>query len=391
MKKNTLKNNFWKNSAILLSIILLAMVASTVIDQNQPVVQAQANNSGSGQQLFCARDFSNFIINGLDFDGEGFTDYWRDILVIYNTNYCQYTDIDSMLDRIDKARKQIREAFYVCDNSTVTRVTAQYYQLSAELYYLRHFVDTKESPNPKASDAEKEQNVQLTPDVHTQFINMFVNKLKYFDTTTAEAVFLQIQQKYESKLTDYRNCEDPTLGMLIKKIDDLRHTIDTIQQLGQKFAEKTTARFNAMEKRIAANPGLLSAFSADGLGDFMGRVASVRVNSETPQQSTLWEQISNTAKVNAPVYQFPPGPVKAPTFNDIANDMSTIKKRDEQNDLDIQYVSEYDLKYRQVGGSGLDKLKDNLDSLIVTIDDSFAPIDAVEVCAANIVGKQCGG
>ncbi len=395
MKKIRLKfgGSFWEKLSVALLIVLVSLVFTNKFS-SFPIVRAQGlgTSSGSGEQLFCARDFSNFITNGLDFDGEGFVDYWRDILVIYNTNYCQFTDIDSMLKRIDGARKQLRQAFYVCDNKTVERVTAQYYQLSAELYYLRHFVDTKASPDPKATDVEKAEKVQKSPSVHDKFINMFVNKLKYFDSKKAEQIYVQIQQKYETKIDEYRNCTDPNFGALVQKVKDLSHTVETVQQMFKKFYETNSARIKAAKKKIADNPGLLSAFSADSMGDFMSRVTSTRINGESPSESTIWEQISNTAKENAPFYY---GTTKAypptVTFDTILDDLNTIRAREEQNDLDIRYVSAYDVKYRQVSGSGLDKLKDNLNSLITTIDETFSPIDQVKVCATYIVDKQCGG
>lgn len=376
----------------LIKLVVMVMILLTGGTGESVKAQALNNNSNGGQQLFCSRDFGTFITNGLDFDGEGFIDYWRDMLVIYNTNYCQYTDIDSLHNRIDKARKQIREAFYACDNDTADRVTGEYYQMSAELYYLRHFVSTKESPNPKASDKEKDQNVQLNASIHDMFINMFVKKLKYFNTDQAEIIFIQLKQKYESKLANYKNCSDPNIGMLKEKTVSLINTIETIKMLGKRFVESTQARWNAMEKRIAANPGFLAAPYHTSLGDVFTRFVGVRVNGEAPLESTIWEQISNTAKENAPFTYGKTKPLPAAiNFSVISNDLSTISARDQQNDMDIQYVSQYDLKYRQVGGSGLDKLKTNLITLQQTIEDTFKPMDQVRVCAAYIIGKQCGG
>lgn len=377
-----------------LGFMMLALIANDLSASTINVAQAQGlnNNASSGSQLFCKRDFGNFITNGLDFDGEGFIDYWRDIFVIYNANYCQFSDIDSLLNRIDKARKQIRQAFYVCDTSTTQRATAEYYQLSAEVYYLRHFVDTAEAPNPKNSEEEKNQKVQLRADVKTKFMEMFVNKLNYFDQKNAELVFEKIRSKYESKVESYKNCTDPNYEQLLERVKSIRNTFDTIEQLGKKFAERTQRRFNAMEKRIAENPGLISAFNSSGLGDFMNRATSFRVNNEPVQESTIWEQISGTAKENAPFYY---GTKKAmpPAINmeTISSDFQTIKKREEAANLDLIYISEYDLKYRQVSGAGLDKLRVNLDTLKETIVATFDPMNRVRICAANIVGKQCGG
>jgi hypothetical protein len=376
--------------ARLLIVLLLGMTAATGAP-SAAGAQGLDSNAGAGSQLFCKRDFGNFIVNGLDFDGEGFWDYWRDILVIYNTNYCQYMDIDSLLNRIDKARKQLRQAFYVCDDATVSRVTAEYYQLSAELYYLRHFVDTAETPNPKASEAEKAQKVASRSDIKAKFLQLFVTEKNYFDRQTGETEFLRISEKYAGKLESYRNCQDPNLAQLLERVESLGNTFETIEQLGKRFAERTKKRWSAMEKRVAENPGLITAFSADSTGDFFNRVIDFRVNNEPAGQATVWEQISQTAKENAPFsYTSEEMAAQPVNFNTVSADLDTITRRSSDDNLDLIYMAEYDLKYRQVQGLGLDKLTNNLTELKRIIMATFDPIDRLAVCTANIVGKQCG-
>lgn len=373
-------------AAWVVGLCLLSMPAVEIA-----AAQGLSNNSGSGQQLFCSRDFGNFLANGIDFDGEGFTDYWADILVVYNNNYCQFSDIDSLLNRIDKARKQIREAFYVCDSATAEKVKAQYYEMSAELYYLRHFVNTSPSPNPKDSQAEKEQKVALNPEVKGKFTTRFVNA-GYFDNATANTLYNKFQAKYENKLESYRNCTDPNLDALRLKIEELKNIVKTIENLGKKFAERTQKRFAAMEKRIAANPGLLTAFSADSAGDFFGRIVGAQVNGTPVQEATIWEDISNTAKENAPFYYgdtkaYPP----AITPQLLYGDITKVRQRAVNYGSEQGFVAEYDLKYRQIRDSGLDQMIVSLNELQTIVKDTYAPLDKIRVCTANIVGKQCGG
>jgi hypothetical protein len=383
MKNVCLKSAIWQKAGLTLLLLLMTF--------SQVQAQGLNSNAGSGTQLFCKRDFSNFLTNGIDFDGEGFLEYWTDILVTYNSNYCRYQDIDSLLNQIDKARKQIRQAFYVCDNATSSRVAAQYNQLSAELYYLRHFVDTAATPNPKVSDTEKAQKIIPNPDIRALFMKKFVTDKKYFDQPTGLAVFERISQKYASKLESYRNCVDPNLEQLYQRIDNLKTNLGAATQLWNKFKERTKSRFSAMQKRIDANPGLISAFGASSVGDFFNRVVDLRINAEPVGETTVWEQITFAAKENAPLSSNSNiASSQGITFNSVQADMSDIKARTDDGDMDLQYVSEYDLKYRQVQGIGLDKVRDNLDTLKDIIKNTFDPLDKVRICTANIVGKQCG-
>lgn len=387
-------HKIWIFNYVVLTITFIMLLGSS----NHSVSYAQKsvdNNSSSGKQLFCTRDYGNFINNGLDFNGEGFIDYWNDILVIYNQNYCQYSDIDSLLNRIDKARKQIRQAFYVCDTATATRVANQYYQLSAEVYYLRHFVNISNPPNPKASEKEKQLNVMKNSDIRQKFMETFVNDLKYFNAETGNMVFQQLENKYANKMEAYQNCSDPNLVMLNERIDRIKNTANQLKALGNRFQAKVEARNNAREKRLKENPGILAAFSASNAGEFFNNIFNIRLNNEPIGESTAWEQISNTFKEYKPGSNLTAekGNIEVPSgikFNDIADDLSLIKRRDMDVDMDIKFVTTYDLKYRQIGGIGLDKAKVNLDDLKVILTDTFKPLSEIKGCTANIVGKQCG-
>ncbi len=357
------------------------------------MAQSLSPKSDLEAKLMCKREFTNFLKNGLDFDGEGFVDYWKDLFVIYNTNYCQYTDIDSLLNRIDKARKQIREAFFVCDNSTARRVEQEYYDMSAELYYVRHFVDTPAPTNPNATAAEKAQNVTLMTDIKDRFMKKFVTDLKYFNEAKGAEEYDKFSQKYATKIDTYKNCKDPNFDGLVQKVKDLGTTIDTVQQMFKKFVDRTKNIISKTKKRIMASPGMLSAFNPASVGDFFNKIVSVRVNNENFDTTTTWEQISQTAKANAPGYYGGKTPVPgSPITQDmVSEDLNSIRRRDEAKNLDMIYMSEYDMKYRLTTGLGLDKLLVNLEDLQKTITDTYAPMDKIKVCTGNIVGKQCGG
>lgn len=384
-------------------LITIGVVLITIGFTGADLTAAQGldNNTSAGTQLFCTRDFGNFLANGLDFDGEGFTDYFTDFVDIpgvgfsrYSTNYCWFSDIDSLLNRIDKARKQIRQAFYVCDNTTAQKVKNDYYQLSAELYYLRHFVDVAPGTNPKDSRAEKDQKVAINNSVRAKFIQRFTKDAAYFTDEGASALFDKLAAKYEPKLESYKNCEDPNIAMLKTRILGIKNTINTIEQMGKKFVERTKSVITTTQKRIEANPGLVTALGSDSVGDFFNRTTNFRVNNEPGFSATPWEQIVNSAKENTPLMSGGNAVNASPTainFESVAGDIRKIEKREDDRNLDLLYLADYDVKYRQVEGLGLNSLEVNLDELQKIIKDTFKPMKDFQVCTANIVGKQCGG
>lgn len=266
---------------------------------------------------------------------------------------------------------------------------------------MRHFVDVAAGSNPKDSKAEKDQKVALNKAVRAKFIKRFTKDASYFNETQASALFDKLAAKYEPKLESYKNCEDPNIAMLKARILGIKNTLNTIEQMGKKFVERTQSVISATQKRIEANPGLFTALGSDSVGDFFNRTTSFRVNNEPAFEPTAWEQIVNSAKENTPLVSSGSGNgangsgvTASPTainFNSVAGDINKIEKREEAKNLDLIYLADYDVKYRQVGGAGLNSLEVNLDELKKIITDTFKPMNDVQVCAANIVGKQCGG
>ena len=185
----------------------------------------------------------------------------------------------------------------------------------------------------------------------------------------------------------------PDCDGLVQKVKDLGTTIDTVQQMFKKFVDRTKNIISKTKKRIMASPGMRSAFNPASVGDFFNKIVSVRVNNENFDTTTTWEQISQTAKANAPGYYGGKTPVPgSPITQDmVSEDLNSIRRRDEAKNLDMIYMSEYDMKYRLTTGLGLDKLLVNLEDLQKTITDTYAPMDKIKVCTGNIVGKQCGG
>ncbi len=366
------------------------------------VVNAQGLSGGdSGSRVFCKRDFGNFLAIGIDFGGEGFIDYWDDILIRYSRNYCHYADIASLLDRIDKIRKQLRQAFYVCDANTTARLTDTYQRLSAELWYLRHFIKTKEPANPDGDEEIKKDLVQKTENFQKEFVSRFADKYEYFSKEDAIAEFERFEDKYEFKLETYRNCVDPNYTLLMAKIEDLSDTLENVKNMVTKFEgglvddfkTRVATRAAQTQERVEQNPGLVSAFDPDSSGGFFSHLVDARINSQEP--AVFWEEftsyspdsgrdsgnmggVSRTA--NAPY-----------TYQEALSDIQRIEERDLYKNLDIEYVTEYDNKYRQTADRSLDDLLKSLRELDGIIVDTYPELEKIHGCTSRIIGKQCGG
>lgn len=169
--------------------------------------------SGTGQEAFCRgdRDFTTFLSATISYDG--FTEYWKDILGRYNTNICQYKDIESLLLRITKVRQSLRQAFYVCAETQKLKDT--YYKLEAELFFLRKYIDTDYGTFKETNEQE------LLKDFKDDFV---INK-GYFTNDQVIELFDTFKQKYTQRLTTYRNCKDASWQDLVDKWQEFKDSV----------------------------------------------------------------------------------------------------------------------------------------------------------------------
>jgi hypothetical protein len=366
--------------------------------------QSGLGNPAGGGSLFCERDFSNYLSNGIDFDGEGFTDYWGDILDFpgigwsrYSANYCHFADIDSLLQRIDKSRKQLRQAFYVCDSATVARVSNDYKEMSMELYYLRHFLDTKPFVGGRDAPQEvKDESVVKKPNFQKEFLDKFADNEDYFDQQTTLKLFNQFEAKYDGKIDSYKNCTDPNMDALRLKIEELKNTFTTIKKLADRLNGKIQQRKKASDEKIQANPGMLTAFSADNIGDAFKRAVDFRVNGENLSDPTVWENFTSgksglsgavsDATSSDSTIRGSDGYV----FNDVLIDLNKAQTRDDNLRLEAIYLAEMEMNYKETGGVGLDKAIEKLVEWQEIIRNTFPEMANLEKCTARIVAKQCG-
>ncbi len=369
--------------------------------------QGLTGDNSSGQQVFCKRDFSSFISTGLDFGGQGFTEYWKDFLVRYSANYCHYSDIDNLLRRIDKARKQLRQAFYACDTNTSLRVAAQYRKMSVELYFLRNYFKIKASVRGDFSDEVKEGLVRVRPNFRDQFLDKFqkyVNK-GYYTNQQLRDLYVEFQNKYEPKLETYRNCTDPNLDLLMIKFEELKNTFDTIKQMGQSFAERTSEKAKQTQERVNENPGLVggavqAAIDKKSVGEYFKNAVELRINNQ--DSKTFWEETKagendlarefreNTPGIDSSPYRESQSrQARSMTVDDVYEDLNVIRGRDQYKNLDITYMAKIDSKYRQTGDQGLNLAVNKLDELIGIIKETYPELNKLQSCAARIKGNQC--
>jgi hypothetical protein len=314
--------------------------------------------STSGGQVICrgGRDWGTFISAVIGYDD--FVEYWKDILVRYNSNICHYQDIDSLLNRISGVREQIRRAFYVCaDAASTESMKRTYYELEAELFFLRKFIKTDYSNFIEVSDQK------VINDLRGYFV---INK-GFFSDDEILVLFNRFKEKYRTHLISYQNCTDPLWQNLVDKWNEFKSTAGGVTPAMNRATESFEKRWDRM-KNTSMNLGR----------DFWGGFLDLRINGLSPKEG--WDQIADTLKRN-----FPSGF----TFQQIQAAKSAADESYNSQEEEATYKAEYQMLYLETSDEFTREISARLDLLNAIIKDSFPYQNQTIQCIKSINNKQC--
>ncbi len=349
------------------------MIAVMTVTQ---VAFAQTGDaSGNGGAVVCrngARDYGTFLSSVISYNG--FTEYWKDIIVRYNHNMCLFLDIDNLLNRIDKTRQQIRNAFYTCDASA-PKLRTLYYQLEAELFFLRDYVDFDDDGNI----IFKSQNV-----ITSDFTDYTVSKMNFFSPADAQTLLQTLFGKYNAKKDAYLNCADPTWGNLIQKWNEFKSSLGgftAIQDAAETISKRWDDAVNTPFKRT---------------GGLFGGLLDTKINGLDP--ATAWGDISAELQRNAistvPVSS---GQIAAATqqgtlgfsYDKFLQTAASDASLHDQELERTQFLAQYGQTYQQSSANIAQAIIDKVNALDTSIQATFPLITQTSQCAKTVNGRVC--
>lgn len=324
-------------------------------DQNQEESTGSGPGPISGQPIACDgyRDWSTFISSTISYDG--FVEYWDDILVRYNTNICHYTDIDGLLKRITKVRKQIRNAFYACADTTQMKKT--YYELEAELFFLRNYIDTENGSFIVVSDEK------VTNDMRDFFV---LNKGFFTDQEILELVD-RFKARYSGKLKTYQNCTDPTWGALVEKWNQFKEDAGGIAPAVSQAKESFEKRWDRVEKTPWRRGD-----------DFFGDFVDVRVNGLPAKDG--FAQIGEALEESLP---------EGYTFEQLEAAKVESDKLYNYQAQEQLYLAQYQAQYSESSDQLTKNVLARLALLQNIITETFPYQNQTIQCTKSINDKQC--
>jgi hypothetical protein len=309
-----------------------------------------------GNQAICrgGRDWGAFISALIDFDD--FSEYWKDILERYSSNICHYNDIDALLKKITSVREQIRKAFYVCGDTSKMKQT--YYELEAELFYLRKYINTDYSGFTVVSDQK----------VINDLKSYFVMDKGYFSDEQILALFNNFKAKYASKIKVYQECKDPTWQNLVDKWNEFKDSAGGITPALNAAKQSAEKRWDRM-----ANTSL-------NLGrDFWGGFLDVRINN-LPAKEGLNQILAELEKNT---------PSGAVTFDELQAAQTISDSSYNYLAAQETYLAQYQMMYMETSDEFAIEITSKLKTLDDIVNKSYPYQNQTIQCVKSVNQKQC--
>jgi hypothetical protein len=323
-----------------------------------PLAHAQVDlfPETAGNQLICRgdRDFGGFIAAALSFDD--FSEYWKDIFVRYQTNICQYQDIDALLKQMNTVRTQIRKAFYVCaDTSTLKK---RYYELEAEVLYLRNYISTDYGSFYVVSDAK----------VLKKMKDYFYLEKGFMSDDQVNKVFEKLKSKYKTKIDTYKNCKDVTWQNLVDKWNEFKNDAGGISSAVKQASASIEKKWKRMKKvDLKLNR------------DFIGGFLDARINGLSPKEGI--DQILAEFKKN--------DPSAGVTFNQLQAAQTKADSRYSDEATGATYLANYQALYLESTDAFVNDVKSHLTLLDAVITSTYPYENQTVQCVKSINNKQC--
>lgn len=349
-------NNMKKLTTFITIFFLAVATAQTALPQPALAQTGTGDIGGTGGAVYCRngpRDYGNFLSAVISYDG--FTEYWKDILVRYNANMCLYLDIDNLLNRIEKTRTQIRNAFYVC-SSTAPKLAKTYHELEAELFFLRKYVEVGNG------------NILIKPEkgFTNEFIAYFVDDKAFFTREEADKLLEKFVSKYEARQEAYLNCKDPTWGNLIAKWNEFKENVGGFTAI-KDAAESISKRWdNAVNTPFQRS------------GNLLGGLLDAKINGLDPETGAA--DIAAELKKNSP---------SGFTFDQFQAAKNVDSVRYDEELKRTQYLAQYQQLYQDGTANIVKEIIDRVNNLQAIIQSTYPFIDQTAQCTKGIIDKTC--
>lgn len=364
--------------------------------------EPMAHETDKGRNLLsCLAGWRQFIAAGLGY--ENFSDYWTDLL-IRSLWPLHFSDIMNVEGQLNRTRYAVMAAFLRCDLERLKSVSKSYYRLEAELYFVRHYVDT--------SSGYIRHITKEGTSAREDFANKMVKYLFILKPAENEdderslymGYFDMLAAKYSSRAEQYAHfSSDSLLQEVGAKFDELIDTFKSFKTLGsemgklgeetaQAVAEGATAVYKGVTA-LGAPANALSEISNWTLNRF-----KICPYGDAEKCKNIKELTKSTVEDVLGLLSDVKKAGERKTFEDVKVAVTQQQLQKTEDEDKGKMLSRYELLYGQVSGEGVAALMGRLDKLIAILGKgshaekiigSFSLLDQLEKCADEVQGNVC--
>lgn len=398
---------------ILTSILLFFVVTSmTASAQGTSELFAPAPSIGvldkGNNAVECAKGVLRFIAspksNLMSF-WEDFKDYWRDFLLWPS----HYADVAIIEDQWHTATRELFAAFVRCDANRIKSLENTYWRLYAELFFVRHFVETEGGYlhvlTEKPEDRESFKRRMLMSFVGRGDISEDSQSILF------SGYFDLFEAKYKDRAKTYASFgNDPAFTQLKDKVMGLFETVKSLQDLAteeywQVEEETQGARDtagNLKDEDLVKVPANAIVEGWENKGTILKEAGSKVLNtfkvcpegdpdsckgaldgSMSIAEAVLGAGTSTWNKMN-----------DRKTFEQVQIAISQEQIKRTEDKTRGEMFARYELLYGRISGDGVAAINAKMDKLIETVGPkedkgSLPALKKVGECAKEVQEKVC--
>lgn len=317
-----------------------------------------------GRQSF--RVFLNSVIN--------YSEIYQPILDVVMRNQCQATDILSILNQRDSLRRQIRNAYFTCQNEKIPSLNKGYYRVEAELYYNRGIVDPWYSVNLPFDMLSIDDGVE-TPrqELFDEMYQLFVVDREWFSRDEFIGYFRILEAKYSNQKQEYITCDENAWEEVSNKWDEF---IETSGGVAEGWDDLENAVGRGVDRVVRQATNLT-------LADHYASMFQLRLNGIEAQKGL--------GEIYDELEEYYPGGLSELKQEDLVRIYSDEARNFDLRTIRTELATEFELLYKDNGDDTVSLFMEEMDALINNIIDGNAALEKVEDCADEIDARQCSG
>ena len=352
---------------ILIQILLAAPARAQAIENLEffgaEVPPAIGTDTGRNMAA-CVAGLRTFLSAAVGY--EDFKDYVRDFYIGFRWPM-YYADIAGVENRVNRTRYAIVSSFLKCEINSMKALSAQYYKLEAELYFVRHFVDTSGgAPRNRAESPSDRQNFinQMTD----YFILRKQSEDKEQDRALFSGYFDVFAAKYSNRSRMYIGFgEDPVWVALADKVDQLIETFKGFSKLGNELGSLAT---ETGELGVAIKDRAVAIYNSP-----LTSLVGISVNASerlsfcpaTGSSNECAQLINSVAAVFAPKK-----PGEKLTFDQVQQAIDSMDSAKVEQESMSAALIKYEVMYGQVNGDGVEALMGKMDKFLAILSTDRA-------------------